>query len=41
LRPEHILRFVAERLELRSTISNAITIKGVLRAYLRGRATPG
>jgi len=41
LRPTDIRRFVAEQLELRSTISNAITINGALRAYLRWRSTQG
>jgi len=41
LTPEDIRRFIAEQLELRSTISNAISVNGALRAYLRWRATQG
>ena len=41
LQPQDIRRFVAEQLELRSTISNAVTINAALRGYLRWRATCG
>ena len=41
LRPEDIRHFIAERLELVNTISNAITIASALRAYLRYRASCG
>ncbi|HET7159736.1 MAG TPA: tyrosine-type recombinase/integrase, partial [Burkholderiales bacterium] len=38
---EDIRRFVAEQLELLNTTSNAISINGALRAYLRWRASCG
>jgi len=38
LQPQDIRRFVAEQLELRNTISNAVTINAALRGYLRWRA---
>ncbi|QLQ24643.1 MAG: tyrosine-type recombinase/integrase [Dechloromonas sp.] len=41
LQPQDIRRFVAEQLELRNTISNAVTINAALRGYLRWRATYG
>lgn len=41
LTPEDVRRFIAEQLELRNTISNAITINGALRGYLRWRAACG
>jgi integrase len=41
LTPEDIRRFVAEQLELRNTVSNAIAINSALRAYLRWRCTQG
>lgn len=41
LQPSDIRRFVAEQLELRHTISNAVTINAALRSYLRWRATGG
>jgi integrase/recombinase XerC len=41
LTPEDIRRFIAEQLELRNTISNAVTINGALRGYLRWRAACG
>lgn len=41
LQPEDIRRFVAEQLELRNTVSNALTINAALRDYLRWRATCG
>ena len=41
LQPQDIRRFVAEQLELRNTISNAVTINAALRGYLRWRSTCG
>lgn len=41
LQPEDMRRFVAEQLELRNTISNAVTINAALRDYLRWRSTCG
>ena len=41
LQPQDVRRFVAEQLELRNTISNAVTINAALRGYLRWRATCG
>lgn len=41
LQPQDIRRFVAEQLELRNTISNAVTINAALRGYLRWRGTCG
>ena len=41
LQPQDIRRFVAEQLELRNTISNAVTINAALRGYLRWRSMCG
>jgi integrase len=41
LTPEHIRRFVADQLERRNTISNAVAINAALRDYLRWRSTCG
>lgn len=41
LSPDDIRRFIAEQLELRNTKSNAITINGALRGYLRWRGSCG
>lgn len=41
LSPDDIRRFIAEQLELRNTKSNAITINGALRGYLRWRGSRG
>lgn len=41
LQPEDVRRFVAEQLELRNTISNAVSINAALRDYLRWRSTCG
>ena len=41
LAPDDVRRFIAEQLELRSTTSNAITINGALRGYLRWRGSCG
>jgi integrase/recombinase XerC len=41
LTPEHIRRFLADQLELRNTVSNAVAINSALRDYLRWRSTCG
>jgi integrase len=41
LSPDDIRHFIAEQLELRNTKSNAITINGALRGYLRWRGSCG
>jgi integrase/recombinase XerC len=41
LTPEDIRRFVADQLERRHTISNAVAINSALRDYLRWRSTSG
>lgn len=41
LSPDDVRRFIAEQLELRNTTSNAITINGALRGYLRWRSSCG
>lgn len=41
LTPEHIRRFIADQLEQRSTVNNAVTINSALRDYLRWRSTCG
>ncbi|MEJ8852664.1 tyrosine-type recombinase/integrase [Variovorax rhizosphaerae] len=41
LAPDDVRRFIAEQLELRNTISNAITVNGALRGYLRWRGSCG
>ncbi len=41
LQPQDIRRFVAEQLEMRNTISNAVTINAALRSYLRWRSVCG
>ena len=40
-KPEHIRRFVADQLERRNTVRNAVAINAALRAYLRWRSTCG
>jgi len=41
LSPDDIRRFIAQQFELRNTKSNAITINGALRGYLRWRGSCG